>query len=156
MTNEVEKLIIENHKETNNIKYEQNVAYLFYKEIWKFILFVHKYDYNSLLIKFKIIKKDNKYYISEVDGINYKIINSDFNSTWNTFYEGCEEYYIKNILNTNIDYGLLIKLLYLDGFHYDYLEDEDKYMVFVEIDKHTINKNISSILLKNKILKKEM
>ena len=155
MTNEVEKLIIENSEESNYIAYEQSNAYLLYKEIWKFILSVNNCDYKNLLIKFVAVKSENKYFIPKSNGISFELIGNGFKYSWDTFYNGCEEYDIKNLLNTNIDIKLFFKLLYMDGFDCDCFEDEN-YMVYINIDKYTVNKNINNIQLKNKILKKEM
>ena len=154
MTNEVEELIIKEEKP--NVTYEENIAYLFYKEIWKFLLNINKYDYKTAKIKFKINKKGNQYCIYKSDGIHFSIEKDGFESGWaSNYYEGCEEYYIKNLLNTNIDFRVLIKLLYADGFRCDYYEDNN-FFVYIDINKYTVNKNIDNVLLKNKVLKKEM
>ena len=71
MTSEVEELIIKDEKP--NVTYEENVAYLFYKEIWKFLLNINKYDYNTAKIKFRINRKGNKYCIYKSYGIHFSI-----------------------------------------------------------------------------------
>ena len=156
MTNEVEKLIIE-QKNKKPLKYDRSIAYLFYKEIWKFLLIMNKYEYKNAFISFQIHKKDNTYCIYKSEGIKFEIEINDFKSGWAVnYYENCEPYHIKNILNTSIDFRLLIRLLCVDGFNCDFFSEDNVYTVQISINKYTVNQIINQTLLKNKILKKEM
>lgn len=168
MTNEVEKLILKDVKNNSEIKHEEKVAYLAYKEIWKFILFARQYNFNNISIDFNCninsvridsgYNLNNEYSIDKKEGIHFSINdidNSDVKAKWNTFY-GSNENTIKNILNTEIDIKLLFKLLYEDGFYINYLDDDDPMLVHIEITKYDIEKCIKSTLLRNKVLKLEM
>ena len=45
---------------------------------------------------------------------------------------------------------------FIDGFNYNYFEEDESFNIFINIDKYTVNKRIKEILVKNKILKKEL
>ena len=114
MTNEVEKLILNNNNEDSKLNSAQKVTYLFYKEIWKFLLFVNNYDYNVLNIQIDIFKNNDSYLISDKFGIRYQLIGSNFKTYYNTYYIGGNKDGINSILNADIDLRLLYKLLYLE------------------------------------------
>ena len=156
MTNEVEQIILEKNNNKKELEYKEKVAYKAYMEIWKFLLFVHQFDYKSTSIRFNINNYDGSYSINESDGIIYEIKDNEPSSRWNTYHEGSDTFHIKNILNTSIDYRLLFKLLYEDGFYINYLDDDNPILVYIEIDKYKVDKIIKSTLLKNKVLKLEM
>ena len=156
MTNEVEQIILDNIEEKKELEYKEKVAYKAYMELWKFLLYVHQFDYKTASIKFNINAFDGSYSINESDGITFEIKGEDTSSRWSTFHEGSDIFHIKNILNTSIDYRLLFKLLYEDGFYINYLDDDNPILVHIEIDKYKVNKIINSTLLKNKVLKLEM
>lgn len=156
MTNEVEKLILINNNEDSKLNSAQKVTYLFYKEIWKFLLFVNNYDYNVLNIQIDIFKNNDSYLISDKFGIRYQLIGSNFKTYYNTYYIGCNKDGINSVLNADIDLRLLYKLLYLDGFDYDYLSDDDNFKLYININKYNVRKVIESVMIKNKILKKEL
>ena len=152
MTNEVEELILNDITESVLNISEKN-AYLLYKELWKFIIFASKYDYNKLSIRFNVIKRNNCNYLNKQFGIRYELDGNDFIGNWKSFYDDCDRESIIKVLNTNIDIRLLFRLLSEDEFFYDYLDDEDM-LVYIETDKYKLNKKVESVLLKNKILKR--
>ena len=76
------------------------------------------------------------------------------NSIWNTYY-GSDNFYIKNIINTSIDYKLLFRLLSSDGFYIDYLDDANPILVCIDIGKYQVENIIKEVLLRNKVLKLE-
>ena len=154
MTGEVEKIILENVK-SEKTSYSENVAYLAYKEIWKFILYIKGFDFTTIKIRFNVDKIIDIYSINETDGIKYEVEGKEINGAWNTFYENCNHYNIKNILKTSIDIKLLFRLLHEDGFYVNYLDDDNKILVYIEINKYDIEKCIKSTLLRNKVLKLE-
>lgn len=154
MTNEVEKIILENVK-SEKLSYSENVAYLAYKEIWNFILCIKDFEFTTLKISFSIDKILDIYSINETDGIKYEVEGKEINGVWNTYYEGSNSYNIKNILKTSIDINLLFRLLHEDGFYVNYLDDDNKMLVYVEISKYDIEKCIKSTLLRYKVLRLE-
>lgn len=168
MTNEVEKLILKENKDNSKIKHSEKIAYLAYKEIWKFILFAKKYNFYNISINFNCninsFRIDsnhnliNEYSIDKRKGINFSISINDIDDTnikinYNTTYDN--KHNLKNILNTEIDIKLLFKLLQEDGFYINYLDDDDPMLVHIEITKYDIEKCIKSTLLRNKVLKLE-
>ena len=152
MTNEVEKLILDTH-EKPKLEYSDLIAYNFYKEIWKFLLFANDYDYNEIKINFNILKRENNY-VSKCNGINYEVIGEGFKYTWKTFYDGCEDYYIESILNTNINDLLLKKLLKKDNFNVSVIENSYLKTYNINISKTQVLELIDYILIKNKVLNK--
>ncbi|MBQ3020869.1 MAG: hypothetical protein IJD92_01435 [Bacilli bacterium] len=152
MTNEVEKLIIENKKQPK-MDYSDIIAYNFYKELWKFFLYANKYDYDEMNINFNVIKKENLY-ISKYSGINYEIKGDNYQYKWKTFYDECEEYYIESVLNTNINVDILCKLLKSDKINYTIEENHHILRFNINTSKEQINELINHVLLKNKCLKK--
>lgn len=154
MTNEVEKLILTKYGKQEKTKYEQLIAYKFYKEIWKYILYTKKYDIKNLEIKFNVYTFDDKsYYIRQSDGINYKIIGAGFEYNNLSYYQGCDQYYIDSVMNTNIDIELLLKLFESDNFEYNIEEHEKGFWINLNINIKAINKAINNVLIKNKTLK---
>lgn len=81
--------------------------------------------------------------------------NYEKSSKWHNYYQGCENFYIDILFNTNIDMSLFFKLIKLDGFYYNYLFNDNYVSVFLNITKKQIDNKIEETLLKNKILKKE-
>ncbi len=154
MTNEVEKIILEDVS-NDKISYQENVAYLAYKEIWKFILHIKDCDFTTIKIRFNVDRILDICSINETDGIKYEVEGKEVNGTWNTYYEGSNHYNIKNIMKTSIDINLLLRLLYEDGFYINHLDDDNKMLVYIEIKKYDIEKCIRSTLLRNKVLKLE-
>lgn len=154
MTNSVEKLII-NGKEKQELDYAQNKSYMLYLEIWKFLLYIKDFDFNFIRIAFSY-KVDDRYgYLRKQNGIKYtKFRDNDF-SMYDTYYEGCEFHYINLLFNTNIDMDLFFKLISFDGFVTTINKTENAILVYLDITKTQIHKNIEETLLKNKILKLE-
>lgn len=154
MTNDVEDLILTKYGKKEKMKYEQLIAYKFYKEIWKYILYTKKYDVKNLEIKFNVFTFDKEsYYIRQSDGINYKIIGDGFEYNNLTYYQGCDQYYIDCVMNTNIDIELLLKLFESDNINYEIKEHEKGFWINLNINVKEINKAINNVLIKNKTLK---
>ena len=49
---------------------------------------------------------------------------------------------------------LFFKLISMDDFYYNYLDDQNPVLVCIDIKKEQIEKKINETLIKNKILKK--
>ena len=154
MTNDIEYLIIKDKKTTEKLEYKKNIAYRFYEEIWKFILYSLKYDYEFLSIHFNVINNKDSYYINKNNGIKYKIEGDDISSTWNTYYETSEHFYINTIFNTSIDIDLLYKLFDCDNIKYKVIKDGNNNYVNTLLKKDKILDIVDSTLIKNKILTK--
>lgn len=155
MTNDVEDLILTKYGKKEKMKYDQLIAYKFYKEIWKYILYTKKYSIKNIEIKFNVYTFDNNsYYIRQSNGIKYKMIGEGFEYENLTYYQGCDQYYIDCVMNTNIDIELLLKLFESDNFEYEIVEHEKGFLVNLNINISVINKVINNVLIKNKTLKK--
>ena len=94
-------------------------------------------------------------YINKSKGITYTIFNKKNFSQYYNFYEGCEFHYINILFNTNVDMNLFLKLITIDEFHYNLLDDTNPVLVCIDVKKEQIEKKINEVLLKNKILKLE-
>lgn len=65
MTNDVEKIIINNEKE-KKLTYAENKAYMLYKEIWKFLLYIHNENFDTIRINFSYRKNNDFGYIDYI------------------------------------------------------------------------------------------
>lgn len=155
MTNEVEGLILDKYGKKVEINYSKPVAYKFYKIIWKYIMSNDKYDYKFINISFKAKLIDNQYYIDKSNGVNYEVIGEGFKFHNSTYFQGCENIYADNILNTNIDLKLLLDLFMQDEFAYMMTKEEEGFSIKIIILKEIVEKIVESILTKNKVLKRE-
>jgi len=157
MTNDVEQIIIENI-EKKELTYAENKAYMLYKEIWKFLLYVNTYEFDSIRINFSYRQESNNGYINKQPGITYTMIRKDCCEKppkWHNYYEGCENLYIDILFNTNIDMRLFFKLISLDDFYFSTLDDDNPVLVCIGVKKEQIERKINEVLLKNHILKLE-
>lgn len=155
MTNEVEGLILDKYGKNAEINYSKQVAYKFYKIIWKYIMSNDRYDYKFINISFKAKKIDNQYYIDKSNGVNYEVIGERFTFHNSTYFQGCENIYADNILNTNIDLELLLDLFMQDEFAYMMTMEEEGFSIKIIILKEIVEKVVEGILTKNKVLKRE-
>lgn len=155
MTNDVEKIIIDNEEE-QVLNYAENKAYMLYKEIWKFLLYVRNNNFDTIRINFSY-RKDNEYgYVNKQAGITYTMINNNEIQKWHNYYHGCTNHYIDVLFNTNIDMKLFFKLIAMDDFSCNYLDDGiPPVLVCIDITKEQIEKKINETLVKNKILIKK-
>lgn len=134
-------MILKRNNSNIKLNARENNTYMLYKDIWKFILNVYDNNFNVVHLKFNV----NDFKIDPNYGIKYKFDDN--------YYEDC---FIKNddLYDFDIDVYLLFKLLYGDGFDVYYLDD-GPILIDIGVFKCDIEKNIESILLKNKALKLE-
>jgi len=155
MTNDVEKIILENI-EKNELTYAENKAYMLYKEIWNFLLYIKDENFDMIRISFSYKLLDDFGYIDKNKGLLYTEFNN--NKTflqYRSYYPGCTCHYINLLFNTIIDMRVFFKLITIDGFHYNLLDDTNPVLVCIDVKKEQIEKKINEVLLKNKILKLE-
>ena len=154
MTNDVERIILDDVLQ-NELNYAENKAYMLYKEIWKFLLYIKNEEFNLIRISFCYDIDNNFGYIKKNEGITYTKFKEKSFSQYHNYYEGCSMHYINLLFNTNIDMKLFFKLITMDNFYYNYSDDCAQVRVYIDVKKDQIERKINETLLKNKILKKE-
>lgn len=151
MTNSVEQLIIKG-KEEKKLTYAENKAYMFYYEIWKFLLYIKDSNFDFIRVTFSY-KQDGEYgYLNKENGIRYTKFRDNAFVQYNNYYEGCVHHYINILFNTNIDMDLFFKLISLDGFVTTINKTGNSISVYTDITKMQLQDKIEEALLKNKIL----
>lgn len=153
MTNEVEKLILDN-LECENISFKEHISYLIYKEIWNFIIEMLKYNFDSIKVSFNIKKIGTEYTILKADNIKYSLINGNEISSYYGEYENCDYSNINLYIKSVFDLNTLYKLLSSDKFSYNVSIYKERIVLNAIIDKDKINNIINDILLKNSKVKK--
>lgn len=148
---------INKEKIINDVKYEldkikENTCEL-YKEIWKFLIYSKKFDYDNMGIRFNIINVLGDYYLSKEHGIEY-IMSGSEKYHWCNYYDGCNVKKIDSLFNKIVDYKLLIKLFDLDGFDCSYFDDEP-ILIHINVKKENLKKELNK-MYNNKKLKKGM
>ena len=137
MTNDVEKIILDFFKK-NELTYSENKAYMLYKEIWKFLLYIKDEEFNLIRISFCYDIDNNFGYIVKNEGITYTKFKENSFSQYHNYYEGCSIHYINLLFNTNIDMVLFFKLISMDGFCYNYSKDCTHVKVYIDVKKEQI------------------
>lgn len=150
MNSDAEKIILEMTENNYKIDKRKTIAYDLYKELWKLVLIKKKYNYDNLLVKFKVICILENNYISENVGIEYKLIKNDKI----LITEKCNDQNIYTCIKENIDINLLIKLLKEDNFDIKVKDEISQIWISINFDKYNIDYHIDDILKNNKTIKR--
>ena len=154
MTNDVEDLILDSYKTKAAKANEKQKAYNFYQIIWRYILNAEKYDYNEISINFKVLNIGSQTFINKSEGVCYEIMGNNFELKNLTYFGACRNEEIDNVLNTNIDIDLILKLLKSDDIECQVVKEGKNYYVFINLEKSKVNEIINNVLIKNKRLTK--